>query len=73
MTRLFRIIRDHDESGVSGTGHVADGAVFSTGATVINWLPENAAGVSSIVIYHSLPDAERVHGHGGKTRFVFEE
>jgi hypothetical protein len=35
--RTFKVIRNNDESGVSGTGHVCDGVVFDDGTTVIYW------------------------------------
>lgn len=37
MTRSFRIYRDEDISGVSGTGFVCEGVVFSDGHAAIHW------------------------------------
>jgi hypothetical protein len=36
--RSFEIERQADESGVSGTGIVMEGVVFSTGLVVVHWL-----------------------------------
>lgn len=36
--RTFAIERQHDESGVSGTGIVLEGVVFSSGQTIVHWL-----------------------------------
>lgn len=35
--RTFEVIRNGDESGVSGTGHIVDGVVFEDGTTVVFW------------------------------------
>ena len=55
--RVFTVIRQNDESGVSGVGRVCDGIVFSTGKTVINWRHE----ISSCVVYDSYEEFEEVH------------
>lgn len=60
-------MRDEDVSGVSGTGKVAEGIVFSNGITVVGWCKE----IPSAVFYNSLEEAVEIHGHKGKTRFVF--
>ncbi len=36
--RLFTLYRAGDESGVSGTGVVLEGVIFSAGACIIHWL-----------------------------------
>lgn len=56
--------RETDESGVSGTGKVAEGVRFSDGSIVLRWL----TAVRSTVHYDSLADAKKIHGHDGKTR-----
>jgi hypothetical protein len=35
--RLFSMIRQADETGISGVGRVLDGVVFPDGQTVIRW------------------------------------
>lgn len=64
MMKNFYLVRDEDESGVSGTGYVAEGVQFTSGEVVISWLTHT----SSVCMYHSMEDMERIHGHGGKTR-----
>ena len=59
----FYLIRNHDFSGVSGTGIVAEGVMFSTGRAVLNWLN----GVQSVGVYDSIEDLLTVHGHSGAT------
>lgn len=69
-TQRFKLMRDADDSGVSGTGIVAEGFQFPSGKVVIEWLVTPFA----IGIYPSINDLILVHGHGGKTRveFIFE-
>ena len=62
----FYLLREEDESGVSGTGIVARGIVFETGQCVLYW----RTFYSSIGIYQSLEELEGIHGHGGKTKLV---
>lgn len=62
--RLFTMIRRADESGVSGTGRVLDGAVFHTGQVVVCWRSDlNTAqpGFSSLAIYASWEAFLHVH------------
>lgn len=69
--RPFVLVRDEDETGVSGTGVVAEGTVFSDGTAVLRWLTE----WPTSVVFHDrgLAAIEAVHGHGGKTRVVFTD
>ncbi len=67
--RNFHLLRTEDESGVSGTGWVAEGTVFSNGWVVLLWLSE----IPSVGIYPSLQAVEHIHGHRGKTRVVFDD
>lgn len=64
---LFVLQRDHDVTGVSGTGSVADGVVWPDGAVTIRWCGERP----STVNWDTIDDAEYIHGHGGATRFVW--
>jgi hypothetical protein len=65
--KTFRLYRDRDVSGVSGTGVVADGVQFDDGVVVIRWRGPQR----STVVWNSLADAIAVHGHGGATRIEF--
>ncbi|GAI52637.1 unnamed protein product, partial [marine sediment metagenome] len=47
--KYFKVSRQFDEGGISGTGHIIDGIIFDDGTTVIKWLTE----LSSIAIYKS--------------------
>ncbi len=63
----FVLVRDEDLTGVSGSGIVAEGIVFTSGQVVINWLREPF----STGLYQSLEDVIFVHGHGGRTKLQF--
>ena len=66
----FRLIRDEDVTGVSGTGIVAEGTLFSSGAVVVAWLGEDP----SVVHWpKGMESVEKINGHGGKTRIVWED
>lgn len=58
--RLFSMIRQADESGVSGTGRVLDGALFHNGQVVICWRSQ-AHPYSSLGIYPTWEDFEFLH------------
>lgn len=62
--KRFRLVRDRDISGVSGTGIVAEGAEFSDGTCVLRWLTE----IYAMNIYKSVENLIYVHGHEGATR-----
>lgn len=61
--RLFYLERSEDESGVSGTGRVAEGVQFTSGQVTLCWLTDTP----SIGIYKDITHVEMIHGHGGKT------
>jgi hypothetical protein len=67
--RRFYLERAHDPSGVSGTGRVAEGIVFTHGWVALTWL--TALGFTGVAIYPSLRCVEQVHGHNGSTQIVF--
>lgn len=62
--RRFRLIRDEDVTGISGTGVVAHGVCFVDGTAVMRWDTEH----TSTAIYQSMVDLEFIHGHNGLTR-----
>ena len=62
--RRFRLVRVEDVSGVSGTGSVAEGVVFSVGTAALSW----CSPVRSVTLYHSVDDLIKIHGHEGRTR-----
>ena len=65
--RMFELHRAEDETGVSGTGLVAEGVQFGDRRAVIRWISPYA----STVVWDSIEDAMYVHGHGGKTQVVW--
>ena len=67
-TRRFYLHRAEDESGVSGTGRVAEGAMFpSTGQCIIVWNSEPY----SMSLHKDVEALIRVHGHNGKTEVIW--
>ena len=38
MIRVFKLLREADEAGVSGSGVVAEGAQLTNGMCVVSWL-----------------------------------
>jgi len=62
--RRFRLIRDVDVSGISGTGEVAEGVEFTAGEAVVRW-----HGDTPSIVFWSGGEQHmmRVHGHGGYT------
>jgi len=68
--RTFCLWRDHDVSGVSGTGMVAVGVQFPSGRCVIEWLP-GTTDVRSLNIYQSIEEIKAINGHNGNTRILF--
>lgn len=64
---IYWWVRHIDETGMSGSGKVAQVAVFEDGSAVLRWLKSrNSAGVQSAVFYETVRDLEWVHGHGEK-------
>jgi len=61
--RMFELVRHHDVSGVSGTGIVAEGVVWTDGAVALRWYGEHP----STAVWSSLDDLLAVHGHAGET------
>lgn len=75
-TRTFILFRDTDITGISGTGPVADGAVFPDDTTVVRWRdlagPAADRGVRpTTVVFESIDAVEALHGHNGATRIVW--
>ena len=66
--KMFYLKRVEDESGVSGTGRIAQGFIFDNGKVALTWLSEHP----SVTIYDSIGEVTAVHGHGGKTEVIME-
>lgn len=65
--RRFRLQRNTDVSGVSGTGNVAEGCQFSSGWCALVWLE----GKSALSYYPSIEILIGIHGHEGATQIVW--
>jgi hypothetical protein len=65
--RVGVLLRHEDESGVSGTGIVADIFEYPDGMCVMHW----RSSTPSTNIYPNTKAMQAVHGHGGKTEIVF--
>ena len=67
--RRFELHRDEDETGISGTGVVAEGIEFSDGMVVVRWKSD----WPTSVVFHDrgVESVLALHGHGGKTRLVW--
>ena len=57
--RSFTLSREEDVSGVSGTGLVLEGTLFSTGMVVVHWLTPPPRG--SIAIFDSMEQLLSIH------------
>jgi hypothetical protein len=67
--RRFRIDREVDPTGVSGTGCVAQGIVFSDGTTVVRWLGKTA----TTTVHDCIESVEAIHLHGGASKLRWED
>lgn len=63
--KRFVLNRLEDESGISGTGIVAEGIQFSTKKCAIGWCSDSE--VNSVATYDNIDHVEKIHGHDGKT------
>jgi hypothetical protein len=69
--RCFELHRDTDETGVSGTGIVADGVAFADDVVMLRW---RGPWPTSVCWYDRGVEAvEHVHGHNGSTRIVWSD
>jgi hypothetical protein len=62
--RMFTLYRSDDETGISGTGTVAEGIEFSDGRVAIRWCVGDN---KSTTLFDTIESVEVIHGHGGKT------
>jgi hypothetical protein len=63
--RRFIVQRDVDETGVSGTGAVVEGARFEDGRVAYRWCVHPARSTGS---FDSIEEMMEIHGHNGNTR-----
>ncbi|MGW1796877.1 hypothetical protein ACWCQN_12910 [Streptomyces sp. NPDC001984] len=71
----FRLHRDHDVTGISGEGVVAEGVQFSDGWVVTHWLDQPPMNEPKTDVWHhkGTHPVTKIHGHGGSTRIVWTE
>ena len=55
--QVFVMVRNADETGVSGTGPVADGIVFPSGSCVVEW----RGSTPCVQVWSSFSAFKRVH------------
>ena len=67
--RNFVLVRHEDVSGISGTGVVVEGTLFSNGKIALTWLGSRP----SVIIYDAIEDVLAIHGHNGLTEIVWQE
>ena len=65
--KTFSLVRKADVSGVSGTGIVADGALFPDGKVALCWRKSGPTGITNVIVYDAIADVETIHGHNGQT------
>lgn len=70
--QAFLMIRDEDQTGLSGTGIVAEGVVFSDGRVTIRW-QTHAGEHNSTVNWDGIDDVLAIHGHNGRTWLQFAD
>lgn len=67
--RRFVLQRHVDETGVSGTGVVAEGVEFTNGVVALSWVSQFP---TSVVFHHrGIESVKAIHGHNGNTEIVF--
>lgn len=71
VIKLFYMIRNIDQSGISGTGKVVEGAILPSGRVLSNWLTPS----SSTNIYDSIDHFKKAHidPHPGCNELVVVE
>lgn len=67
--KLYELVRHEDVSGVSGTGPVGEIVEFENGWVAVAFYGFTAD-VPNVIVYGSLADAEKIHGHQGRTEII---
>ncbi len=68
--RTFELHRHQDVTGISGTGHVADGILWPDGTASVRWRGERP----SVVFWDGgLASVVAIHGHGSATEIRWTE
>ena len=70
--KTFTLRRVEDESGISGTGDVAQGVEFDCGYVVLCWTTTQVS-VPTVGWYPNIDAVVKIHGHNGKTIVAWEQ
>lgn len=72
--RRFLLHRTKDDTGISGTGVVAEGIEFSDGTVVLRWIAvrpgtdaHKQGVVATTALHDDITSVIALHGHGGAT------
>lgn len=65
----FRLQRLVDVSGVSGTGHIADGVRWPDGTATVRWRSDHP---STTNWDRGMESVEHINGHSGSTHVVWD-
>lgn len=69
MSKLFKLSREEDTTGISGIGIVADGVLFENGKVVVCWRGKQ----QSIVVWDNLEEMKAVSCTHSKTKIIWDE
>jgi len=69
VPRRFYLYRRVDETGVSGTGVVANGVEWPDGEVTMRWCVKDKP--NSTAQYEEIEHVVKIHGHDGKTAVVW--
>jgi len=67
LPRRFELYRHKDISGISGTGVIAYGCEYPGGIVTLCWVSPHP----SVVIWTSIEDMMKIHGHDGATELLW--
>ncbi len=75
VVRTFHLERREDVSGVSGTGRVAEGVIFSDGWAVTHWLGGPPMNEPTTTTWYNKGSQgiEKIHGHDEATILVWHD
>jgi hypothetical protein len=72
--KTFKLYRQTDKTGVSGTGLVAIGLEDSLGRVFLTWIVSakldgaESRPIQTVTIFTSIDDIQALHGHGGASK-----
>lgn len=64
---VYRMVREEDKTGVSGTGTVGWIVDWPNPMVTIGWCTDPWY---SVATYPEMEAAKQIHGHGGATKFI---